>query len=998
MASHGDGTEAEFATRGRHASIKGGSRAPIVIDMESPARVREAPYRLDLRSAVQRAHAVLHVVLAMALAGAVALPLGPRLTLAGVSVAALGAPSLGPQLKWVGRTEMVAVANVLAGFLAFVVLPEFPLLSFALTLAGLVTAAAVARPVVERAVVVLVLALEIAKLPMVASADFTSSLPFLSDLLRSPMDVIAGSIVQSVGLFAIFAIAHGTAGVLRRTQRALIESEGRHRRLMESLPTAVLVVVDGRVVFANIAAQDMFGDVAVSIEGHFLDEILPEGVIPGLKDAIREVRTSGVAADVDGRPMGDGTEAVHLNAALSALDFDGSSAVMVVVTDISARFAAEQARRQGEARFRTAFLNTATPFVLLNPDASVLDLNDAAVRLFGYPHDEAVGAYWQQFVERGDVAGFKEFAGAASVGILNHLHTEAVLIPRTGNAVRAEVDVTVDRNPEGVLTNFIVQIHDVTARHEAEQALRLNEERYRSLFERSPVALYRTKPDGEIIDVNAALLELMGYASKEELLSRKANQIYVEPGERDRIRDLLERDGVMRGRESQVLRHDGSMIWVRDTARLVELEDQSYFEGSLVDVTARRSADAVLRRAAVQGETVAKLGQFALATAAVDELFAEAARSVATVLDVATAGVLLPASTGSYEAAAIVGWPGESDTLLRDRLDALVGFAAGASRPVVVDPPLDTPSGAPRHSAVGVAIRGADRLLGVLVAMDHTGRPFSPDGLHFLRSVANVLAAALDRHESRTQLEQLVRSKDEFIASISHELRTPLTVVAGMAHELQDQWTQFSEDEIQELISLMVDQSSDMRNLIEDLLVAARADIGRVPVHAVVMDVAPAVAAVLSALPERNGAEIRSDLAPVQALADPTRVRQIVRNLVTNALRYGGRTITVSTGQRSDEVYIRVHDSGPGIQEGQRERIFEPYESVHEAVGTPGSVGLGLTISRKLARLLGGDLTYDVVDGSVFELTLPACADTAMSVTAADQEMETPLSWSSLLS
>ena len=142
---------------------------------------------------------------------------------------------------------------------------------------------------------------------------------------------------------------------------------------------------------------------------------------------------------------------------------------------------------------------------------------------------------------------------------------------------------------------------------------------------------------------------------------------------------------------------------------------------------------------------------------------------------------------------------------------------------------------------------------------------------------------------------------------------------------------------------------------------------------------------------------IHADLTAVGATADPTRVRQIVRNLITNALRYGGHTITVSTGRRGDEVYVRVHDDGPGIPERQRDQIFEPYESVHQAIGTPASVGLGLTISRKLARLLGGDLRYDVDGGSVFELTLPA-VDESVAAASAAQESRTNLSWSSLLS
>jgi signal transduction histidine kinase len=101
-------------------------------------------------------------------------------------------------------------------------------------------------------------------------------------------------------------------------------------------------------------------------------------------------------------------------------------------------------------------------------------------------------------------------------------------------------------------------------------------------------------------------------------------------------------------------------------------------------------------------------------------------------------------------------------------------------------------------------------------------------------------------------------------------------------------------------------------------------------------------------------------------------VRQIVRNLATNAQRYGGDAIRVEMDRGNDRATLRVIDDGAGVPEDDRERIFEPYASAHGVAGHPGSIGLGLAISRKLARLMGGDLTYRYQDGeSIFEFTLP---------------------------
>jgi two-component system sensor histidine kinase MtrB len=158
------------------------------------------------------------------------------------------------------------------------------------------------------------------------------------------------------------------------------------------------------------------------------------------------------------------------------------------------------------------------------------------------------------------------------------------------------------------------------------------------------------------------------------------------------------------------------------------------------------------------------------------------------------------------------------------------------------------------------------------------------------------------------------------------------------------------------------------------LLVAARADIGRIAITRKETDVAAQVTAVLTALGMEGNANI-SFVAEdgVLALADATRVRQIIRNLVTNAVRYGGQIIDLAAIRRNGSVVVTVTDDGPGVPEERRESIFEPYERAHTANSQPASVGLGLTVSRQLARLMGGDLIYRSGSrGSSFELSIPA--------------------------
>jgi signal transduction histidine kinase len=213
-------------------------------------------------------------------------------------------------------------------------------------------------------------------------------------------------------------------------------------------------------------------------------------------------------------------------------------------------------------------------------------------------------------------------------------------------------------------------------------------------------------------------------------------------------------------------------------------------------------------------------------------------------------------------------------------------------------------------------------------------------------------------------MAQAVRSKDEFIANVSHELRTPLTAVLGITSELVNNESLAAEERT-ELLHLASMQASEMANIVEDLLVAARADVGTVSVQTKPVDLAAELAATVSGL--GMSLDLPS-VSPPLVHADPHRVRQILRNLLTNAQRYGGPQCRVVVGTVQEAVWLEVRDNGGGIPDEESERIFEPYVSS----GGVGSVGLGLSVSRQLAELMGGTLHYErSAAESVFRLQLP---------------------------
>lgn len=256
-----------------------------------------------------------------------------------------------------------------------------------------------------------------------------------------------------------------------------------------------------------------------------------------------------------------------------------------------------------------------------------------------------------------------------------------------------------------------------------------------------------------------------------------------------------------------------------------------------------------------------------------------------------------------------------------------------------------------------------------------TAREWTDEDRSLLAAAATMIGAYWERDGARDALVEMVRSKNLFLASVSHELRAPITTVVGTSEILRDESLDLSDEERAELLDMVVSEGTDLVNIVSDLLAAAKADSGTLTVSRVSVSLRAQVAQVLEGIHQDSGARIEISGESVQGIGDPGRVRQIVRNLVANAQRYGGETIRVELAQGTERAILRVCDNGSGVPEDERERIFEPYASAHGVHAHAGSIGLGLAVSRELARLMGGDLTYRYQnDESVFELTLPVSA------------------------
>lgn len=454
------------------------------------------------------------------------------------------------------------------------------------------------------------------------------------------------------------------------------------------------------------------------------------------------------------------------------------------------------------------------------------------------------------------------------------------------------------------------------------------------LFDRIPVALYRSAPSGEVLAANPALADMLGLPDPAELLGavERAQVHYRDRTGRTEWVSMFDDSDVVMNYEMDLAKADGTVITVTDSARAIRDRTGQilFFEGVLVDVTTQRKIEEARRRTSEILEATTDLVWLTDESDNINRLNAAMRQFLSDGEDAELHGANVQEFiTEGAEAAPMKAWRGDPDGPHEWR------------------------------GEISLRSRGGREILTSAVAQRHQ---------HFISLVARDIT---EERRTARQLEELVASKDEFIASVSHELRTPLTAVVGLTSELSAFYDDIDEPTKRDFISIVADQSSEVAAIVEDLLVAARADTNSITLIHEGVDLRKAVDTVLAALPPAKR-EMFDVIGEAEACGDAQRIRQIVRNLVTNAIRYGELPGTISLTSVDGAIQLSVADKGPGIDSVMIDRIFEPYERAHTVPTQPNSVGLGLSVSRWLAEKMGGSLVYENETMSTFILRLPA--------------------------
>jgi len=226
------------------------------------------------------------------------------------------------------------------------------------------------------------------------------------------------------------------------------------------------------------------------------------------------------------------------------------------------------------------------------------------------------------------------------------------------------------------------------------------------------------------------------------------------------------------------------------------------------------------------------------------------------------------------------------------------------------------------------------------------------------------------------------RAKTGFLAAMSHELRTPLNAIAGYAQLMQEGIAGPVSDQQQEYLTRIRASQQHLLAIVNDLLNYSRIEAGEVAYDLSPLSLHEVIARVLAMMmpqAERKGLQLVEEQCEerVTALADQLKTEQIVLNLVSNAVKFTpeGGAVTVTCARRDGAALLEVRDTGPGIPEDVQEMIFDPFVQLGRSLtSTHEGAGLGLAISRDLARAMDGDVTVQSTpgEGATFTLRLPA--------------------------
>lgn len=619
-----------------------------------------------------------------------------------------------------------------------------------------------------------------------------------------------------------------------------------------------------------------------------------------------------------------------------------------------------------EERYRAILDGITEGYFEVDLEGNFIFFNAAMSRMLGYAPSKLVGMNYRGYLDGEDAKKVYEVFGRVFRTGEPEKGFDYDLIRQDGSRVPIAVSVSLIRDTNGRPSGFRGLARDISARKRAEEALQKSEKKFRQIVENIRDIYFRCNLEGKLIMVSRSALPKMGYDTVEELIGRPMASLYVYPERREHYLRTLHEKGHVDDYGVQIKKKDGTPIDVSVSSSFC-FDDQGNpvgIEGIIRDISERKRMEEELRCNEARYRLMADNIRDLIWTMDLKMNLTYVSPSMQTMYGYSpeeARGSRFEKLLTSDSARKVL----ELYKIIRDLMKQKTLSGRGFSETLVLEHLRKDGSTFWGETRVSITVDGDGLIVGMqAVTRDITERK---------RSEALI--------KDKEAAEIASRAKSEFLAKMSHEIRTPLNGIIGMTELCLGQ---NPDENLKGLLETIYGEARNLSGLISDILDLAKIEAGKMVLEEAPFDLAEIVRTVtdgFSLRAKQLGLDFVTSLAPeipTGLFGDAVRLRQVLVNLIGNALKFTPKGEVSVTGElvrdMGDGVVIQfsVRDTGIGIPLDRQQRIFEPFEQADGSTTRQyGGTGLGVAIAREIVKLMGGQIgvVSEPGEGSTFWFT-----------------------------